>query len=93
MLGGETNKLMMIDLRTKKIVNQMRAKGACSNVEKITNNNFVYTSGYSVRIFDSRNLKDTFEAEIEEDFKHLKVLNSSQFVTSSSALHIWRMMD
>ena len=71
----------------------MKIKGACSNVEKITNNNYIYTSGHSVRIFDRRNIKDTFEAEIDDDFKQLKVLNSSLFVTSGLALHIWRMMD
>lgn len=83
----------MLDLRTERFINCMKIKGACSNVEKITNHSYIYTSGHSVRIFDSRNLKDSFEADIDDDFKHLKVLNSSLFVTSSLALHIWRMMD
>ena len=93
MLGGDNNQLNLLDLRIKRVINCMKVKGPCSNVEKLTNNHFIYTCGSSVRTFDSRNLKNIFEAEIEDDFKNLKVLNSSLFVSSSLALHVWRMVD
>ena len=62
LIGGECNKLSLIDLRLKKRINEIKINGFCNQIQKICDNNFIYSYGKSIRMLDMRVLKDTFES-------------------------------